>query len=256
MGSNLRKATVGTAIALLGAFVSFGSSPAIRASSAERGAARGHEANEQAQNQRPPATITLAVRVLPTLDGISGKGMYSNKYPKSVKVRDAGAFANQIEAFGGAYHVWVGPRGWTGSSAAGADGNTVVELYPVGGSDRSGPRIEFYVVPACVGCMLLEAAPYFPNARQEYKQEFGKPRYGLPALPPLPPAPPGLRVRPLSPTLVTYSLPDAHGLMVRGVACFDGPYEFLAEARFVLPHSDAKLLRFLMQTFIRREKLK
>lgn len=99
--------------------------------------------------------------------------------------------------------------------------------------------------------MLSEAAPYFPKAKREYNKMFPAP------LPPLPPAPLGLRIVSLSPTLVTYLLPDEGSLMVRGVVYFRyGPNRFLEDAEFVLPHTDAKLLHFLMGTFIRREKLK
>lgn len=248
MKKNWRKATIGTTVALVGVFLSFGSSSAIHAASTESCPTRGHETSKHAKTQRKSTAITLTVHVLPTSDGINGEGMYADKYPKRMSIRNAEAFADQIAAFGAAYHVWIGPKGWTGSAVVGVDGGTSVGLYPVGGSALSGPHIEFAETPACMACMLDGAAPYFPRAKQEYNETFDAP---------LPPAPPGLRVYPLSPTLVTYLLPDVGSLMVRGVVYFgEGPNRFLEDAKFVLPHADAKLLHFLMQTFVRREKLK
>jgi hypothetical protein len=242
---NSRKAAIGAAIVLACALLSFGSSSAMRAAAPARLAAPDHQAGKQRNSRRTPATITLTVHVLHTTYGIPSQAAYT--YPKSTSLRNAGEFADQIAAFGGANHVWIGPKGWTGSAGVGADGGTGVDLHPVGGSSLSGPHIQFEATPACVSCMLGGAALYFPGAKQEYDKSF-------PA--PLPPPPHGLRISRLSPTLVRYSLPDESGLMVRGIVYFKGPYDFLESARFVLPHADAKLLNFLMQTFIRREKLK
>jgi hypothetical protein len=203
---------------------------------------------KQANTPGTPTAFTLTVHVLPTSDGLHGKGMYANRYPKNVRVRNVGAFAHQIAAFGAAYHVWIGPRGWTGSAGYGEYATRLVDLYPVGGSPLSGPHIEFLEIPFGLGSMLYRAAPYFPKARLEYNKTYHTP---------LLPAPPGLRIFPLSPTLERYSLPSVGSLLVRGIVYFGyRPNPFFAEAEFVLPHADEKLLHFLMHTFIRREKLK
>jgi hypothetical protein len=158
----------------------------------------------------------------------------------------------QIAAYGASSKVWIGPKGWTGSGVVGVDGNTVVKLYPNKNHSKSGPHITYYQVPACVGCMLEEAARYFPKARAEYNSEYNKDGK-LPVR-----IPNGLKATRLSSTLVTYTLPDSNGLSTRGVAYYNpdndnNPY---TNAEFTLPSEQSHLSDFLVRTLIRREHLK
>lgn len=211
---------------------------------------RGPEAGSQGTARRASPPITLTVRVLPTSDGLAGRGMYSDRYPKGVSIPSAAAFADQIAAYGAAYRVWIVPRGWTGSAAVGADGSTAVDLHPPHGSAKSGPRFHYEDTGGCAGCAVYGAAPYFPCALKEYKE------FPLPG--PVSAVPHGLKVAPLSPSLVTYTGSEGGGLLVRGVIHFacgtDQP--FFQQGEFVLPRLDAKLLHFLLHTFVSREKLK
>lgn len=209
---------------------------------------------------RTPYKITLdsssskvPVEVLMTSDGIQGDSMYSDQYAKTAIVKGGDAVAGEIQAYGTAFHIWIGPRGWTGSSSSGADGNLSVNIFPQGGSDTLGPHINYYEIPGCVGCMLSAAAPYFPTAMQAWDTQFNDDGTNPIDIPP------GLRVTLLSPTLVTYTLPDTGGLSVQGVVYYDSEMQSevpFAQAEFVLPHQDSTMCNFLLQTFIVREGLK
>jgi Domain of unknown function (DUF4850) len=198
--------------------------------------------------------INLPVQVLMTSDGMSGDSLFKDQYPESTKVVAQHQLASQIGAYGAAYKIWIGPNGWTGQAGAGVDGTVSAYLYPLGGSDSAGPRINYYVIPACGGCILSAAALYFSNAMNEWNVEYNKDGK-VPIK-----IPPGLKVTKLSPTLVLYSLPDIHGLTVGGVAYYDSGGEesdasFLS-AQFTMPAKDSVLTRFLLKTFLEREGLK
>lgn len=187
--------------------------------------------------------VILTVHVLPTSDGLSGSGLFAEKYPKIVEVKNAAAFADRIAAYGAAYRVWIAPKGWTGSAAIGADGSTLVSLYPASGSAKSGPRFRYLDEGGCAGCALHDAAPYFPSAMQAWKNFFG---YETPEV-----LPRGTKLVRLSPTLVMYVLPGGDRLLGHGAAYFIPPNEdFFAQAEFFLPHADQKLLTFLVKTVV------
>lgn len=200
------------------------------------------------------SSVRLAVRVLMTSDGLQGDSLFRDQYPDNADVIAAQPLADKIEAFGAAFHIWIGPKGWTGHAGAGVDGTTSTYLYPVDGSDSSGPRINYYVIPACVGCILSAAAVYFPDAMKGWDDEFNRDGK-IPIT-----VPPRLKVTRLSPTLVLYSLPDVNGLRVGGVAYYNSGGEesdasFLS-AQFAMRPQDSTLTTFLLNTFIYREGLK
>jgi hypothetical protein len=191
-----------------------------------------------------PALTSFPVHVLPTSQGMPDAP--APEYPKTVRL-PAGAFANQISAYGASGEIWIGPKGWTGTGSIGVDGNVFVELHPENGSADSGPRIRYVEIPACVSCMESEAAPYFPKARKTYNASFRSDSGPITI-------PQGLKPVPLSPTLLTWSLPDKNGLLVRGVAYYDGGQ--YVGARFLLAPKQRKLTSFLEQSFIARKNLK
>lgn len=154
-----------------------------------------------------------------------------------------------------------------GKGGSGVDGNASVDLYPTGGSVENGSHISYYKVPACYGCMLEGAAPYFMSAMQDFNTTYNKNGATQITLPQ------GLEVTPISSTLVTYTLPDIDGLKVYGVVYYNAngvvhydandkvvgeesnhvPFE---RAEFVLPKEQSDLSNFLLQTFISKENLK
>lgn len=195
------------------------------------------------------ATVTLAVHILPTADGGSGSGLFADRYPKIIEVKDVAAFADHIAAYGVAYHVWIAPKGCTGSAVVGADGSTVVKLYPVNGSAESGPRFRYDDTGGCAGCALDEAAPYFPRAMQAWKKSDG-------SLGPADTLPRGLKLIPISSTLAMYTLPSRENLAGRGAAYFIPSNEYFARGDFFLPRPDAKLLDFLVRTLVNKRNWK
>jgi hypothetical protein len=190
------------------------------------------------------STVTLAVIVLPTSNGA---GMSVETYPKTIRVNGAAPFSERIAAYGLANRVWIAPKDWTGSAEVGADGSTLVKLFPLNGSQKSGPRFRYSDTGGCAGCALGEAAPYFPNAMREWKKSFGYETAEV--------LPPGIKLVPVSSTLVMYLLPDKGGLLGRGVAYCQPPSRFhFAKAEFVLPRADAKLSKFLIRTLVGQQK--
>lgn len=200
--------------------------------------------------RRPPGVVTLNVHVLRTSDGgATGKvGLFADRYPKTVRVKNSAMFADRIAAIGAAYHVWIVPKGWSGSASVGGDGSTVVDLHSKKGSTGSGPRFHYEDTGGCAGCALSEAAPYFSRAMRGWKEFFG---YET-----LETVPSGLKATSISPDLMAYTLPDKDGLVARGIMYYDAHDMFFENALFVLPHADKELLGFLLHTLVTREKLR
>ena len=186
------------------------------------------------------------VTVLPTSAGQDQTFDYPTMYP----VSDESSFSDQLAAYGAAGEIWLGPKSWTGEGIVGVDGGERVTLYPVGASaTSSASRISYAKEPACVGCILSEAAPYFPAAMKEWKKSFDDPN-GSEIL-----AMPGLQItNTSSPNVVRYSLPASNGFFTVGIADYasadDGSDPFFAEARVTLPKGKEKLADFLLQDFI------
>lgn len=193
------------------------------------------------------ATITLTVHVLPTSYGTDVPP--AENYPKTIQVNDAVSFSGRIAAYGLANRVFIAPKDWTGSAAVGADGSTLVTLFPVNGSTKSGPRFRYENEGGCAGCALDAAAPYFPNAMREWKKWNG-------SLGPADKLPRRLKLIPISSTLTLYSSPDADSLFGRGAACFAPSEPSFAKAEFFLAEGDAKLLNWLVNTVVSRQRWK
>lgn len=66
---------------------------------------------------------------------------------------------------------WIlAPAEWTRMQGdMGADGNTALTITS---SDQKS-NLSLYSVPACVGCALDAASPFFPEAAREYQRSFG-----------------------------------------------------------------------------------
>ena len=198
----------------------------------------------------------LIVTMLPTVDGSMDDSEVNNFVYPTEDTLDVDSMNGLIGAYGTAYKVWIGPKGWTGKGESGADGNTVATLYPppFTGSSDSTPHVSYYEVPACWGCMLFAAAPYFPRAMKEYNENFNADNKDPIKIPD------GIQIHQISATLITYTLPVSHHLLNCGVAYYLPAGEegdaYYKEAHFVLPENETKLADFLVKDFIRSKQLK
>lgn len=183
---------------------------------------------------------TLSVTVLPTNYAQADAG--PDTYPRTVTaIVPQGV---RVAAYGATSRVWFGPVGWTGNAAVGIDGSTLVRLFPIGGSPDSGPAITYFAEIGCDGCKIADAAPYFPAAMNTWN--IGDNFDGANPIR----IPKGLRIRRLSRTLVTYTLPSQNKLQVRGAAFYDsktwGPFE---EVLVKLAPANENLAEFLIKYF-------
>ena len=212
---------------------------------------------------------TYKVKVLLTVDGQAGTGLYSDRYLDSLEVNGDPSITNQLAAFGAAYQVWLAPKNWIGAGVDGTDGNFRASFYPKNskintstGDVISGSHIYYLGIPECEYCYLRAAAPFFPAALTRYNSrgynDDGSDNIIMPK---------GLNVKAISKTLKTYTMPDKEGLSTVGVVYYNpaadlynapegsmvNPYE---SAEFVLPTADASLANFLVQYFIASQGLK
>lgn len=173
-------------------------------------------------------------------------------YPNYAKIAGPSSITLQLSAYGSSTDI-IGLKGWTGDDYVGADGTEVTNIFPIGGSKKSGQRIIYYRIPACAGCMFSEAAPYFSDAMKSWNRSYNQDNSNPVAIPE------GLEVTTLSPTLAKYKLPDENGLLVRGVMYY-GPDsmgdQHLEEATFYLLRDKADVADFLIKEFISRNGLK
>lgn len=163
-------------------------------------------------------------------------------YPFEIHVATAAHFP--IAAYGAAGDEWLAPIGWTGQGVVGVDGGINVELHPVGDQTASGARISYTVIPACLGCILSNAARFFPEAFRQWTEEYdrdGKNPISVPA---------GLKTATAGPHLVAFELPREGGLIVRGEAFYDAAVEpRYEEIHMSLPEADKELADFLLNYF-------
>jgi Domain of unknown function (DUF4850) len=197
--------------------------------------------------------VDLKVIALPTADGGQEDSFVKDfKYPVSYTVNYADTFADKIAAFGAAYQVWVGPKGWTGRGDVGADGSLVVTLYTPGDTLHAGPVISYSEIDACQGCIASAAAPYFPEALKWYNRDFNEDNTNPVKVPA------GLKINKVSPTLVTYTVRAKKGLQTKGVVYFVSPVgndAYFSSAEFTLPEGSTALADFLMNVYITGRKL-
>ncbi len=87
------------------------------------------------------------------------------KYPANDTIYDPEGYREQLAAYGAAYEVYAGPKGWTGNGRYESGWGTTVVLYPPGGSDTTGPSITFRKINSnCKACLWTTALRYFPEA--------------------------------------------------------------------------------------------
>ncbi len=185
------------------------------------------------------ASVTVPVTVIHTTLALDEP---QAAYPRAVTLDAPAGLA--LGAYGAAGKVWLGPAGWTGRATSGVDGTTRVELFPKGSGPSSIRRVTYHVVPACLGCMLSGAAPFFPAAMNHWNAEFnadGRSPVNVPS---------GLVVDALTPTLVRYTLPDIGSMKVTGAAFYDPSDDGLfATVRVQLSAGESGVAAFLLKHF-------
>ena len=194
----------------------------------------------------------LPVTVLHSIDGgaENNSSISANHYPTK-ETLEPDSMNSLLGAYGIAYEVWVAPKGWTGDGVEGGDGNVVATLYPhpYTGTSDSTLHVSYYEVPACLMCMLENAALYFPGAMKEYNEEYNKDHTDNIVIPA------DLKIKRISRTLVTYAYPVKHNLLSRGVAYYRPSGDYYAEASFVLPENDTLLADLMTKIFIKTRHL-
>jgi len=192
-------------------------------------------------------TIVLNVVQLKTDYGFDTTGsQYS--YPSTVDTSAPKAYEDKLGAYGAAEKVIVGPKGWTGEGFIAADGSGFIGLYPFNGSTKQGSRITVTVHPACVGCALGAAAPFFPEAKSQFEKDFPGPVE----------IPSGLKIQPITKKLIGYSLSNTpDGLEVNGVAYFEmnSGQPYFIQMEVTLPSTGHDLSTVILNLFIQRQGL-
>ena len=198
-------------------------------------------------------SIKLRVNVIETSDGVEGRQLYTEYYPKTITIEKFDIIALPIELYGASKALWPGPKGFTGTAMAGADGSIEVQLFPAGRSKNTTPYVRYQSIPACMGCMMSAASPFFESAKNDLLTNYDSTLLSLVSIPKQ------LVIQKKSATLVTYTFKDSGGAEVRGVAYYstasDSSSASFEQAEFVLPDNKA-LTDALMKLYIDMYRLK
>lgn len=141
------------------------------------------------------AGARVPVVAVPTTAYVGPPAAPSVYHPKSVVVWAPESAAHALAAYAVTFGLgdvvyFVGPRAMTGSAQIAADGSFAVTLH------SQGVRVRIFSEPACVGCAVEAAAPYFAQARRDAAPYGG---YGGATIAQLP-----VSVRDLSQGLLVY----------------------------------------------------
>jgi len=119
----------------------------------------------------PGATMPLVV--CPTVNGVPAPAKH---FPPAMAMDVPAALSHELAAYADnqATLFVVAPRGWACQAAVGADGSASVSVHPhgqagtMGGSwPRSARAVTADALPACFGCILDQACPFFASAAHE-----------------------------------------------------------------------------------------
>lgn len=207
--------------------------------------------NPSAQPQIPTRKeVNLPVKILPTSYGID-IGQFVFEYPKTVKVNVSEKFVDNIQAYGVGEKIVIGPKGWIGNGSVGADGNSYIQIYPSEKDAQSGPLIITSEIPACIGCALEAAAPFFSQAAQQLKANFDMTPIVIS----------GLKISKIDDSLVKYTISSNSTRIIKiGVARFAQssdknalPYYFLKE-EITLGNLDSDFANELLDIFIEQHQ--
>ncbi len=211
-----------------------------------------------ANNKMAAATDTTAVRKVTgtilkvilssTLDPKHDSIAKNFTYPATFTLKDT-VLKDQLAAFGAAYKVWLGPKGWTARGAIGGEGDILVTLLPPNCHLLNGPYIVYSDISSCKSCILHSAAQYFPEALTKYNAEYNKDNAKPVELPG------GLQVKRISTDIITYAKSWKKGVAIRGVVSYTESGHYY-EAEFALPQQQSGLVDLLMNTFIEQVRQK
>jgi len=117
---------------------------------------------------------------VPVKTCVSSYGLsFKNRHaPKTLRADPATSLANALTFYTDAKHTLtpiLGPAGWKCSASEGADGTSVISIYPPGVRDPGGTAngteetmgIEETTIPACRGCIADLECPVFLNAETQ-----------------------------------------------------------------------------------------
>jgi Domain of unknown function (DUF4850) len=161
--------------------------------------------------------ISLPLTIVKTSVGVAegeGGGPLPTRItiPKTVSANIPTGYANLVEAYAIAEYntlgpIVLGPKGWVGVGSIGANGNTILTIKP-GNTNKKG-SVTYEEIAACDACFYWAAGPYFSQVAEIAKSN---PLWKVDPIP-------QLKTVPISPQLVSYSLPNTkEGLEVNGVA--------------------------------------
>ena len=195
-------------------------------------------------------SVVLPLTVIVTDDAIEGRLLNANDYPKSITVDWFDTAAAPIAAYGASQGLWLAPKGYTGTAATGADGTIAIRLFPPGGNDTKPPFVRYYSVPACMGCMMTAAAPFFENAKADLLKNYDSTMLDMVSIPK------GLVIHKMSATLATYTDNERNGIQVTGVAYYS-PYtdttstnNGFEQAEFALGPNSKEMTDLLVERYI------
>ena len=140
-----------------------------------------------------PRTATVPVIVCPTRAGTNSPPV---PVPSSAMV-PASAAHLVVYSARSAYIQVLGPKGMLCHAGIGADGSGSITARPSRSSDLKQGGIAAVAYPACTGCILELACPFFAAARKAAAQD------GFPC----PPQPPGQKTARLSAVAIAISDP-------------------------------------------------
>ncbi len=119
---------------------------------------RQHAGRREASSGR--AVLSLPVVQVATANGAGGPVYFH--HPAKIRVRAPAGLYGRLAAYAAAGRIWLGPRGWRGKAAEGADGSTWVAIFPPRGNWKSGPRVIYRDDGNSAGCSVDDASQCFP----------------------------------------------------------------------------------------------
>jgi len=193
-------------------------------------------------------SVILPVTIIVTTYGIDGMESKANDYPKTIIVEGFDTTTMPIAAYGASQAIWLGPKGYTGSAETGADGSVAIRLFPPGGNEGKPPFVRYQLIPACVGCMMSAAAPYFENAKADLLKDYDSAMLNIVRIPDK------LLIQKKSATLVTYTYMEGSSLQITGVAYYSSPTDsrmgVFEQAEFALGPNNKAMTDLLLNSYI------
>lgn len=213
----------------------------------------GHNSGKTPETPRDrPQAYELKVVKLPTIDGRTDDSTEAESYtyPPAVKMDSIDLHNIALIMYGTAYDVWAGPNGWTGRGEYAPDATVRVTLYPAGGNADDGPRIEYEEMSSCQGCILREAAQYFPDAMMAYNAAFNEDHKNDISISS------NVMLERISDQIVHYAYYPSGGMVAQGIMYYipsgDDGDAYLKTVKLVLPEKDKATAQAVIAVFLRQ----